>query len=48
MLPYGWPSGARSLDTVSDGQLITGQNPASSGPAAKLLFETVSKPAAAR
>ena len=29
--------------TVTDGQLITGQNPASSGPAAKLLIETLNK-----
>jgi putative intracellular protease/amidase len=29
------------VHTVADGQLITGQNPASSGPAAKLLFETL-------
>ena len=31
--------------TVADGQLITGQNPASSGPAAKLLIETLNKQA---
>jgi putative intracellular protease/amidase len=31
--------------TVKDGQLITGQNPASSGPAAKLLIETLNKTA---
>jgi putative intracellular protease/amidase len=31
--------------TVTDGQLITGQNPASSGPAAKLLIDTVNKKA---
>ena len=31
--------------TVTDGQLITGQNPASSGPAAKLLIETLNKQA---
>jgi putative intracellular protease/amidase len=29
------------VHTVKDGQLITGQNPASSGPAAKLVIETV-------
>jgi len=29
------------VHTVADGQLITGQNPASSGPAAKLLIETL-------
>jgi putative intracellular protease/amidase len=29
------------VQTVKDGQLITGQNPASSGPAAKLLIETL-------
>jgi len=28
---------------VTDGQLITGQNPASSGPAAKVLIETLNK-----
>ena len=33
------------VHTVKDGQLITGQNPASSGPAAKLLLEMVNKPA---
>src|SRR4051794_7831510 len=32
------------VHTVSDGQLITGQNPASSGPAAKLLLEMLSNP----
>src|SRR5204863_4969835 len=32
------------VHTVSDGQLITGQNPASSGPAAKLLLERLGKP----
>ena len=31
--------------TVTDGQLITGQNPASSGPAAKLLIDTLNKKA---
>ena len=33
------------VHTVADGQLITGQNPASSGPAAKVLLEMLSKPA---
>src|SRR5499433_130640 len=33
------------VHTVKDGQLITGQNPASSGPAAKLLIETLDKKA---
>ena len=31
------------VHTVADGQLITGQNPASSGPAAKLLLDTLNK-----
>src|SRR5262249_5764915 len=31
------------VHTVKDGQLITGQNPASSGPAAKLLLETLTR-----
>jgi putative intracellular protease/amidase len=31
------------VHTVADGQLITGQNPASSGPAAKLLIDTLNK-----
>jgi putative intracellular protease/amidase len=31
------------VHTVADGQLITGQNPASSGPAARLLLEILSK-----
>src|SRR5580692_5213005 len=31
--------------TVADGQLITGQNPGSSGPGAKLLIETLNKQA---
>jgi putative intracellular protease/amidase len=31
------------VHTVVDGQLITGQNPASSGPAARLLLETLNK-----
>ena len=31
--------------TVADGQLITGQNPASSGPAAKLLIDTLNEKA---
>jgi putative intracellular protease/amidase len=33
------------VHTVADGQLITGQNPASSGPAAKLLTDTLNKKA---
>jgi putative intracellular protease/amidase len=33
------------VHTVADGRLITGQNPASSGPAAKVLLEMLSKPA---
>ena len=33
------------VHTVADGQLITGQNPASSGPAAKLLIDTLKKKA---
>jgi putative intracellular protease/amidase len=33
------------VHTVADGQLITGQNPASSGPAAKLLIDTLNKTA---
>ncbi len=31
------------VHTVADGKLITGQNPASSGPAASLLLETLNK-----
>jgi putative intracellular protease/amidase len=31
------------VHTVADGQLITGQNPASSGPAAKLLIDTLNE-----
>ena len=31
------------VHTVTDGHLITGQNPASSGPAAKVLIEKLSK-----
>lgn len=31
------------VHTVADGQLITGQNPASSGPAAKLLIDMLKK-----
>jgi putative intracellular protease/amidase len=34
-----------AVHTVTDGQLITGQNPASSGPAARLLLEALSKSA---
>jgi putative intracellular protease/amidase len=33
------------VHTVADGRLITGQNPASSGPAAKLLIDTLNKKA---
>ena len=33
------------VHTVTDGQLITGQNPASSGPAAKVVLETLNKTA---
>jgi putative intracellular protease/amidase len=33
------------VHTVADGQLITGQNPASSGPAAKLLINTLNQKA---
>jgi putative intracellular protease/amidase len=33
------------VHTVADGRLITGQNPASSGTAAKVLLEMLSKPA---
>jgi putative intracellular protease/amidase len=33
------------VHTVADGQLSTGQNPASSGPAAKLLIGTLNKKA---
>ena len=33
------------VHTVADGQLITGQNPASSGPTAKVLIETLNKKA---
>ena len=32
-----------AVHVVSDGLLITGQNPASSGPAAKVLIEKLSK-----
>ena len=31
------------VHTVADGQLITGQDPASSGPAAKLLVDTLNR-----
>ncbi|HUC67070.1 MAG TPA: type 1 glutamine amidotransferase domain-containing protein [Stellaceae bacterium] len=31
------------VHTITDGQLITGQNPASSGPTAKVLIETLNK-----
>ena len=33
------------VHTVADGQLITGQNPASSGTAAKLLIDTLNRQA---
>src|SRR5215469_10832034 len=33
------------VHTVTDGQLITGQNPASSGPTAKVLIDTLNKKA---
>jgi putative intracellular protease/amidase len=33
------------VHTVADGQLITGQNPASSGPAARLLIDTLKEKA---
>jgi putative intracellular protease/amidase len=33
------------VHTVADGRLITGQNPASSGPAARLLIDTLNKKA---
>jgi putative intracellular protease/amidase len=33
------------VHVVADGQLVTGQNPASSGPAARLLIETLKKKA---
>jgi putative intracellular protease/amidase len=33
------------VHVVADGQLVTGQNPASSGPAARLLIETLKKQA---
>jgi len=31
------------VHSVADGQLVTGQNPASSGPTAKLLIATLNK-----
>jgi putative intracellular protease/amidase len=34
-----------AVHTVLDGQLLTGQNPASSGPAARLLIDTLNKTA---
>ena len=34
-----------SVHSVTDGQLITGQNPASSGPTAKVLIDTLNKKA---
>ena len=33
------------VHTIADGQLITGQNPASSGPAARVLVETLNQKA---
>jgi hypothetical protein len=33
------------VHTVADGPLITGRNPASSGPAAKLLIDTLNRKA---
>jgi putative intracellular protease/amidase len=33
------------VHAIADGQLITGQNPASSGPAARLLIETLKRKA---
>jgi hypothetical protein len=33
------------VHTIADRQLITGQNPASSGPAAKLMIDTLNKQA---
>ena len=33
------------VHTITDGQLITGQNPASSGPAARVLVETLNQKA---
>ena len=33
------------MHVVSDGRLITGQNPASSGPAARLLLDALSRQA---
>jgi putative intracellular protease/amidase len=36
------------VHTVADGALITGQNPASSGPAARLLIDTLNKKANSR
>jgi putative intracellular protease/amidase len=31
------------VHTITDGQLITGQNPASSGPTARVLIETLNQ-----
>jgi putative intracellular protease/amidase len=31
------------VHAIADGQLVTGQNPASSGPAARLLIDTLKK-----
>ena len=33
------------VHTIADGQLITGQNPASSGPTARVLIETLNQKA---
>jgi len=33
------------VHTVADGQLITGQNPASSGPTARVLIQTLNQKA---
>ena len=37
-------TGDWGVHVVSDGLLITGQNPASSGPAAKVLLDRLAKP----
>ena len=37
-------TGNWEVHVVSDGLLITGQNPASSGPAAKVLLDRLAKP----
>jgi putative intracellular protease/amidase len=33
------------VHTIADGQLITGQNPASSGPTSRVLIETLNQKA---